>query len=401
MSVQDTITKEAARRFLLLKQGLYGQYAFQRREGALAYIRQAGCIQFDPIDVVGKNAELTLQSRVKGFRKKDLSDLLYKDRILVDYFDKELAIIPVEDWPYFKRYRDLCRYNGQQFDGLSDLEQYTMSYIDSHGCVSSSTLPVEGNTHWHSSIHWSGNWSGNPVKASHSILEQLYTTGDLVIHHKEGARKYYDLAEKHIPREILHAEDPLPCLYEHKKWRVKRRIGAVGLLWNRNSSAFLGIGDMNTEERTRIFADLLATGEVVRLNVETINTPFYMFPSDLGLLEEAVNETKSTRCEFLAPLDPMLWDRNLIEKMFDYRYSWEIYVPKDRRKYGYYVLPVLYGDRLVGRIEPVIRNGVLTVNGLWLEKDVRKTKRLEHAIQLRLKRFATFNDSIYEEIQLW
>ena len=189
------ITKEHARRFLLMKQGLFGDYIFEKKAGALAYVRQAGCIQYDPVDSVGKNAELTLQSRVRGFRKKDLYHLLYRDRTLVDYFDKELAIFPVEDWPYFRRYRELCRNNGKRFEGLAELEETALAYIRRHGNVSSATLPVEGEIHWHSSIHWSGNWDGK-AKASRSVLEQLYTTGDLVIHHKEGSRKYYDLAEK-------------------------------------------------------------------------------------------------------------------------------------------------------------------------------------------------------------
>ena len=91
-SVPITITREQARRLILLRQGLLGKYRFAGKDGAYRYVRQAGCIQYDPVDVCGKNAELTLLSRVKGFTKKTLADLLYKDRLLVDYADKELAI---------------------------------------------------------------------------------------------------------------------------------------------------------------------------------------------------------------------------------------------------------------------------------------------------------------------
>ena len=92
-----TMTREQARRFILSKQGLLGKYRFVGKPGAYQYIRQAGCIQYDPVDVCGKNAELTLQSRVRGFTRKMLADLLYKDRLLVDYTDKELSIWPRED----------------------------------------------------------------------------------------------------------------------------------------------------------------------------------------------------------------------------------------------------------------------------------------------------------------
>ena len=142
-----TITNEQARQFILLKQGLIGAYRFIGKDGAYEYVRQSGCIQYDPVDVCGKNAELTLQSRVKGFKKSMLQDLLYKDRKLVDYADKELSI-----WP------------------------------------------IEGEIFWHSSMHWSGNWQ-KKSNAARSVLEQLYTDGELVIHHKKGSRKYYDLAE--------------------------------------------------------------------------------------------------------------------------------------------------------------------------------------------------------------
>ena len=122
-SVPITITREQARRLILLRQGLLGKYRFAGKDGAYRYVRQAGCIQYDPVDVCGKNAELTLLSRVKGFTKKTLADLLYKDRLLVDYADKELAIWAREDWPYFAPYRERSRVHGKQFQGLSELEE--------------------------------------------------------------------------------------------------------------------------------------------------------------------------------------------------------------------------------------------------------------------------------------
>ena len=211
------IEKSTAARFLLLKQGLFKAYLFEGKRGALDYVRQAGCIQYDPVDVVGKNAELTLQSRVKGFRKKDLYDLLYKERKLFDYTDKELSILPIEDWPYFERYRRLSKEKGKHFEGLDVLEEEAKDYIRKHGPVSSSSLPIKGEIRWHSSIHWSGSWEGNPTRASRSVLEQLYTTGELVIHHKEKTRKFYDLAERRLPLSLLEQSDPLPDDFEHIK----------------------------------------------------------------------------------------------------------------------------------------------------------------------------------------
>ena len=169
-----TITKRQARQFILAKQGLIGSYRFTGKTGAYDYVRQAGCIQYDPVDVCGKNAELTLQSRVKGFKKPMLQALLYKDRLLIDYADKELSIWPTEDWPYFSSYRERSLALGESFDGLEELKEQAIRYIDEHGPVCSDSLPIEGEIYWHSSMHWSGNWD-KKSPAARSVLEQLYT----------------------------------------------------------------------------------------------------------------------------------------------------------------------------------------------------------------------------------
>jgi len=388
-----TITKDQARQFILLRQGLLGEHRFIGKSGAWQYVRQAGCIQFDPVDVCGRNAELTLQSRVKGFRKEMLDDLLYRDRLLVDYSDKELSVWPSEDWPYFARYREASRAHGKGFPGIPELEEKAVSWIREHGAVSSDTLPIEGTIFWHSSMHWSGHWEKDSL-AARSVLEQLYTDGVLLIHHKSGSRKYYDLAEKYFPADLLAAPDPCPDEDSWLCWRLKRRIGAVGLLWNRRSDAWLGIS-MTAEQREAGFARLERDGTILPLQAEGIRFPLFMLREDLPLLESVLSGQLQPRprLEFLAPLDPMLWDRKLIEALWDYRYSWEIYTPAAKRKYGYYVLPILRGDRLIGRIEPKAdrKTKILTVQNVWLEPGVRSTKKLTAQIDRAVRRLARFN----------
>ena len=390
----QTITRQQARQFILARQGLIGSYRFIGKDGAYAYVRQAGCIQYDPVDVCGRNAELTLQSRVKGFRKSMLHELLYEDRKLVDYADKELSIWPTEDWPYFSSYRDRSRELGRTFDGLEELKTRAIRYIRENGPVCSDALPIEGEIFWHSSMHWSGNWD-KKSQAARSVLEQLYTDGELIIHHKKGSRKYYDLAEKYIPASVLHAENPCGDDEAFASWRVLRRIGAVALLWDKNSTAFLGI-DLNAERRKRILADLTEAGQVSSVMVEGIKTPFYYRSEDDALMR-AILEGQADlkpRMSFMAPLDPLFWDKMLILALWDYRYSWEIYTPAVKRKYGYYTLPILFGDRFTGRIEAVAdrKKKILCVKGLWWEPDVRQTKKLNTALERTLRNFAAFND---------
>ena len=389
-----TITREQARQFMLSRQGLLGKHRFKGKPGAYDYVRQAGCIQYDPVDACGKNAELTLQSRVKGFTKKMLADLLYKDRLLVDYSDKEMAIWPSEDWPYFAGYRARSKAHGASFDGLQELEEQAIAYIRENGPVSSDSLPIEGSIYWHSSMHWSGNWSGQS-QAARSVLEQLYTDGVLLIHHKAGSRKFYDLAERYLSPELLASPNPCTDDAAFIKWRVTRRISAVGLLWNRRSDAWLGIG-MSNDQRAAAFAELEREGGITPVEVEGIKGPLYLLSKDLPLLEAAISgaiDTKS-RLEFLAPLDPMLWDRRLIEAIWDYSYSWEIYTPAAKRKFGYYVLPMLYGERFIGRIEAVAdrKTSTLAVKHIWFEAGVKRAARLDRALEAAVERLAKFND---------
>lgn len=389
-----TITKRQATRFILAKQGLIGSYRFIGKEGAYEYIRQTGCIQFDPVDVCGKNAELTLQSRVKGFKKAMLSELLYKDRRLMDYADKELSIWPTEDWPYFSSYRDRSLQMSDSFEGLQELKEKAIAYIKENGPVCSDTLPIEGEIYWHSTMHWSGNWQ-KKSQAARSVLEQLYTDGELIIHHKNGSRKYYDLAEKYIPSSILKAENPYKNDLDFLSWRVLRRIGAVGLMWDKNSPAFLGI-ELKADTRKTVLAKLVADKRILPVMVEGIKAPFYYVAEDEALMRDILEDRADLkpRMSFIAPLDPLLWDKALILSLWDFRYSWEIYTPADKRKYGYYTLPIIYGDRFVGRIEavPNRKEGVLYIKGLWWEPGVRQTKAMNAALERALKQFAKFND---------
>ena len=395
-----TISKQQARQFILSKQGLIGAYRFIGKEGAYDYICQAGCIQFDPVDVCGKNAELTLQSRVRGFKKSMLSELLYRDRKLIDYADKELSIWPVGDWPYFSDYRERSKELGMSFEGLEQLKKQALDHIEKNGPVCSDKLPIKGKIYWHSSMHWSGNWDKESL-AARSVLEQLYTDGELVIHHKNGSRKYYDLARRHIDASILNAKNPLKDKEEFIRWRMLRRIGAVGLLWDKNSTAFLGI-DINASKRKEVLFYLADEGKICPVCVEGIKQTFYYRIEDDELMRQILDRKADLkpRMSFIAPLDPLMWDKALIYALWDFKYAWEIYTPATKRKYGYYSLPIIYGERFVGRIEavPDRKKGVLSVKGLWWEEGVSVTKNMEAKLKNTLKRFASFNDCLDVEI---
>lgn len=391
-----TLTKQQARQFMLRKHGLIGEYRFQGKEGILEYIRQVGGIQFDPIDVCGKNAELVLQSRIQGFTKQMLYELLYEDRKLIDYFDKCLCILPIEDWPYLERIRKGYREWGKGRDEVDRIAPEIKEMIRSKGPVSSKDIGFQEKVDWY--------WGSS--KLARVALESLYFRGELVIHHKKGTNKYYALAEDYLPKELLEAEEPYPRELDHLKWRIRRRIAALGLLWNKPSDAWINIWNLKARERQEAFRELLDEGRIISIAIEGCKDIFYCVSEDQWLLQELVTVSDyKGRVELLAPLDCILWDRKLIKELFDFDYKWEIYTPEADRKYGYYVLPVLTGDRLTARVEVVVltKKKTLVVKNIWLEKGIRPIKKRYDELDRCFKRFMKFHgckELVYEKAAL-
>ena len=168
----------------------------------------------------------------------------------------------------------------------------------------------------------------------------------------------------------------------------------MGLLWDKNSTAYLGLY-LNAETRKKILSDLLSSGKIIAVMVEDIKQPFYYLSSDDELMQKVKSGSADLkpRMAFVAPLDPLFWDKSLIQALWDFQYTWEIYTPAAKRKYAYYTLPVLYGERFVGRIYvvPDKDRSVLMVKGLWWEPGVRQTKKLGAALEKTLNTFSKFN----------
>lgn len=377
-------TNEQARHFILLKQGLLGGYRFGGKEGVLDFVRQAGCIQYDPIDVCGKNPELVLQSRVSGFTKNMLTELLYQDRTLVDYFDKNLAIFAVSDWKYFARTRRHFTDEGHSRDMVDAAAEPVLELIRQRGFVCSRDIASDQKV----------DWPWGPTSLSRAVLETLYFRGALVLHHKKGTTKYYALASSALHADIMTAEDPNAADDDFIKWMVARRIGSVGLLWNKPSDAWLGIGGLNAEKRNSAFSALLSEGKIIPCRIDAIAEEVYFLSGDEVLAQSVLNaEIYEKRLEFIAPLDNMMWDRRLIKALFGFDYKWEIYTPVIERKYGYYVLPVLYGNQFAGRIEVVAdkKEKRLIVKNFWAESGFVKDKGFDKHMEKRLRGFAAFN----------
>jgi uncharacterized protein YcaQ len=387
------ITKQQARRFILAHQGLWSPYELEGKPGVLDYIRRVGCIQFDPLNIVGHNPELVLQARVADFGPVMLQELLYKDRKLVDGWDKMMSIYCVEDWPYFQRRRESARRNPGKSPGpVKSILPQVRRAIEEQGALSSIDLDF-GQT---------VDWSWAPTRLARAALESMYSWGELIVHHKVHTRKVYDFASRHIPQELLSAPDPNETEEQFHDWYVLRRIGSMGLIWSKSGDAWLGMSGIKSQARKAALARLLEQDKIVQVDVEGINTPLYMRSQDAPTLDQSLNFDRALpRAAIIAPLDNLLWDRRFVEALFGFSYVWEVYKPAAERRYGYYVLPILYGDRFVARFDPGRdkKRGALIVKKWWWEPGVTPTREMQAELICCFERFLNYLGANQLEIE--
>lgn len=377
------ITREQARHFVLAHQGLWPPGRWAGKQGILAYIRRVGCIQFDPLSIVGYNQELVLQARVAGFRPPLLQELLYQERSLIDGWDKNMSIYCTADWPYFARNREKACHSLRNSSELECFLPQVLKEIEKRGPLSSRDLSYDQLI----------DWSWAPTRIARAALETLYFRGELVIHHKARTRKVYDLASRQLPPALLQAPDPNQTEQQYHDWYILRRIGSIGLLWSKAGDAWLGMAGIKSGERSAALQRLLRQGKVIEVAVAGIQPPLYMRNEDKVCLASVLQQSaQECQASILAPLDNLLWERQLAKAMFNFDYRWEVYKPADKRVYGYYVLPVLYGDQFVARFEPSIakQSRTLVIKNWWWEPGVSQSEQMRAEIQRCLLRFANY-----------
>lgn len=376
-----TITREQLRQFLVTYHHLTDETALDQNQ-IVAYIRKVGCIQYDPLDVVGRNPDLVLQARCPTYLKGDIDTFLYKNRSLFDVWDKCMSICTVEDWPYFSRYRQKFLSWCEQY---SEVIQQITNDLHEHESACSSDFALEEKVSWHY----------GPQRLAKAALECMCYAGLAVVHHKKGTRRYYGLAERHIPSQLYTASDPNQTNEAYEQWLVLRRMNSIGVLWNRPSDAWLGVNNFKSEQRKRAFVALLQDDKIAELQVDGLKHPVYIDRKNIPLLEEVMQKKpeSSGTIRFLAPLDNLLWDRKFIAVLFDFDYKWEVYTPIELRKYGYYVLPILCDAKLIGRIELSTdkKTKTLTLKSLWWEDSVQSQDLYQDSLVQAIHRLANYN----------
>jgi uncharacterized protein YcaQ len=335
----------------------------------LRVFARIGTIQFDPLDICGRNHDLVLLSRIAGYRREWTDALLYRDRVLYETYNKGLSIVPTAEMPFYRLTWDLNRieHEGTTFDTHAPLVEELLERIRSTGPMSATDVPSRAAIDW----YW------RPTNQVRAILEALAQAGILGLARRDGNRRVYDLVERLFPARLL-AEGRPP----NEQWRHKllSRYRAHGLLGTSGwAELWYGTG-RSAADRAGHRTALVETGTIVPVEVHGLKGTRFILADGLPLLDQAEREVadrldpngQPPGATFLAPLDPLVWDRDLLRRLFGFDYIWEVYVPEKKRRWGYYVLPILFGDRFVGRIEPKFdrQSGVLRIVRLWWEDGV-------------------------------
>jgi uncharacterized protein YcaQ len=369
------VSAAAARRFMVLRHGLAPPRSLPPGPASvMAVVARLGSLQFDPLEVAGRNHDLVLLARIEGYRREWTDALLYQERALYETYNKGLSLVPTAELPYYRIAWDRSsqRHDAGSFDEHGPLVAELLERIRANGELSSTDVEPRAAIEW----YW------RPTNQVRALLEALGEAGILGLSRRAGNRRYYDLVERLFPAGLLAERRDEHDQLQHKllsRFRAHGLLGRAGQgeIWLGLGKSVAQPGDPPWKSRTALRAELIESGEIVPIEVEGIKGERFVLAGELAILDDAAAELAAgldpagqpPGAAFLAPLDPFAWDRELLRSLYDFDYVWEVYVPEKKRRWGYYVLPILFGDRLVGRIEPRIdrRSGALRVLGLWWE----------------------------------
>ena len=355
----------------------------------LEVFRRLGSIQFDPLAVAGRSHDLVLHARVAEYHPA-WCDLLYERREIFEAFNKGLSFVPVSEYPWFRG--TLSRQAPQTLAENAGVAERVLERIRAEGALSALDFErTQGAT---------TDWFGMPTNAVRAVLEAYAVTGVLGLARRDGNRRYYDLLERLLPAEILARGIPLREQLRHKLLSRYRAHGLLGVGGGGDIFGGIGSAKPNPERpdhpgRTALREELVERGDLVPVDVEGVRGTRFVLAEEAGLLAAPPDPPPSVA--FLSPFDPLVWDRALLGSLFAFDYVWELFTPPAKRRWGWYVLPMLFGDRLVGRIEPRIDRvgGKVEVLGLWWEDrfEPRRADGFVDAMRDALRAYLRFGDA--------
>jgi uncharacterized protein YcaQ len=314
-------------------------------------------------------------------------DRLYERREIFEAYNKGLSLVPTSEFPWFRGTLSLNAPRVIAENG--DVAKRVLDRIRADGPLSALDFERERGP--------TTDWFGMSTNAVRAVLEALAVTGELGLARRDGNRRYYDLLERLLPADVLARNVPRE---EQLRYKLLSRYRAHGLLGVSGAGdVFGGIGPARPDERlpgypgrNALREELVERGELISVDVEGVRGKRFVLSEEVDLLEAPPNPPPSVA--FVPPFDPIVWDRALLASLFGFEYVWELFFPPAKRRWGWYVLPIVFRDRFVGRIEPRIDRAEARVQvlGLWWEDGFapRRVDGFVDAIRTALRAYLNF-----------
>lgn len=380
-------SKEDARLFQLYAVGLHGKTYPKGKKGIADCFADLDVLQIDTLPILGRNHDLVMQARVDGVRPDLTLDTLHQKRLGFEHWDKVYCMIPLKHFPVLRHFMEGSEGKSSWFaQREKELKQKAPQALQKvyrsvkhDGPLSSQELEDLGGPK-QSKKGWSS------PKYANLALDLLWNQGKLSIAHRHNFRKYFDLSERVIPSEFIGKQR----LKKDELWMywLKKRVSNVGLLpMTGDNEAWVFVKQARAR---KLIDDMLKRGELSQINVEGIKAPF-LAPADANLmLDTASKKRLSTKARFIAPLDQLIWCRNAVKQLWDFEYIWEVYKPPSQRRWGYYVLPVLYKDKFVARFDGKYDRQTGTLYVLSYHKEKGGLPKTHQAIESAFSRFLKY-----------
>lgn len=380
----QTISLPALRRLVVTAQAYAPRVRRAGADEVEAAIRRASCIQLDTISTVERSHRVAIASRAGLYPPGTVPELLREGRI-IEYWAHALCVVPAEDWPLYawarERMRDGAPWHGDVRARYPGLAERVLAEIRERGALGSRDFTGKPDPLPHrAGTSSEAMWSWKPAK---QMLDALFAAGELVIADRVNFQRRYDLPERVLPRDVLDA--PIVPEEEAVKALIVKAVRARGALTEfaiaehvRPIWTFLG-----GAKAARPYVDsLVAAGKLERLAVEDGRAPVVV---EAGVV---LDRARPSAAVLLSPFDNLLWGYQFATRVLGFEHVIEMYKPAPQRRYGYYVLPFLWRDRIVGRadLKAERREGRLVVKALHLEPGVRSSRALDDAFDRALER---------------